>query len=171
MDNNYPAKLLQRMRDFEYGLFSLKYNKPILINDPKFDEVTSSNEFRVLQPNELDEYKVGTCWEKTLYAYYNLTKQNYKCNFIYIKTINESLHHTTVIFKDIDGLYWFESAWDKHFGVNKINNVLDILSKYNENIRKLIMYNPNVNAIKLLNNYNLDPYTFVRVCEESLIIR
>ena len=77
----------------------------------------------VLKPDQLMEYKVGTCWDQSLYTYSKLIevlgRENVRVPAWWLITPKgECESHTTILAK-VDTMYfWDENAWEEWEGIH-----------------------------------------------------
>lgn len=77
----------------------------------------------VLKPKQLMKYKIGTCWDQSLYTYAKLKEEfgtnNVKAIGWWLTLLNgRTQSHTTIIVKDGDKYYWSEHAWEEFSGIH-----------------------------------------------------
>ena len=133
--------------DVKYGQLDIYTKKPV---KGKID----GNAILVCKPDQLMKYKVGTCWDQSLYTYARLKHNIGSSNVIalgWFMWLNngECTSHTTVIAKDNDKYYWSEHAWRKQMGVNgpyksideAMTEIKSLLPKY-----KKIIWKNNINS-------------------------
>ncbi len=119
-----PIDLLKWMikNKITYGWMDKKYKKHTDFNN--FDK-----DYRLLLPKEVYKYKIGVCWDQTIFVDYMFDKL-----FLYLehKMIfiqhHKSNTHTFVIYKD-HGKWWhFEHSWKTYRGIiGPFNTYMDIV--------------------------------------------
>lgn len=133
------VQLLGHMKSIkiQYGFYDKTHKKIITPNDKEFDIPGYQDKYGiVLHPNEVEKYKVGTCWDIALYMYYNL-KNNCKkfvsdVLMIYVDTLNPTfMTHTTVFYRHRMSRmwYWMEYSWKECRGIHGPKMYLNILRK------------------------------------------
>lgn len=135
------------LADVKYGQLNRKTMKSIKDDD-------SDEDIIVLKPEQLMKYKVGTCWDQSLYTYARLKHNIGSSNVIalgWFMWLNngECTSHTTVIAKDNDKYYWSEHAWHKQMGINgpykSIDEAMTEIKSFLPKYKKIIWKN-NINS-------------------------
>lgn len=123
----------------KYGWYNFKEKKEIL---PNSKEWKTQNYFekncRILDPNEVITYKIGTCWDFTIYmANYIKDKFNLQSDIYFVNDKNFRVTHSFLIFKNLKDLYIVEPTFNRKniFGVHKITGQI---TKFIKNFYKNI---------------------------------
>jgi len=149
----------------------------------KYGEYQDKNGSRVLLPDELFRYRIGTCYDQALYTYVKLKKIFPKTEvslfFIlnFFPNLKEQQHrsHTGVIIKhpSRNTYHWVEHAWGDQKGIHTAENLKELHQTIKRLHRRsqqdyLINWNPSVNVNKLLNlGKNLTYKKFLDICLEG----
>lgn len=153
---------MSRMKSIKYGWFSAKTKKIITPNDSEFDEpYFFYNNCRVLQPDEVWKYKIGTCWDQSLLIYNELIKLKYPCSLVFLQLEKDFDSHAVTFYKENNKIFRFEHSWEEYRGISgpyaSIELGISELKKQilkNKKLQKIFI-NKNVNADRLLGDYNL----------------
>lgn len=172
-NHNEIRDLLKKMDVIKYGFMTKDGKK---ITDEDGDIFADDGKFfyancRVLQPEEVWKYKVGTCWDQSLLVYDFFKKRNINCRFVYIHLMDPGNSHTCVFFEDNGEWFRFEHSWKSYKGILGPYKTLD------EGVKELVKHhkkqyptakglfvNKNVNADRMLGDYNLTPRKFMKIC-------
>ncbi len=121
-------QLLSHMESMKitYGFYDDIYKKIITDKDKEFNTPGYIDKHcRILFPKEVEKYKVGTCWDTSLYMYSKLKTDCKKyvnnVKMVYVDTIKPSfLTHTTVMYQHRTSKlwYWMEYSWEKYRGIH-----------------------------------------------------
>lgn len=114
--------------NFVYGFISQSGEKWIRqkgINDDEYKKELFSN-YYLQAPIELEESKVGICFDQVLFARYILLKMGYKVYFFYSKERN----HVFLIFKDGNKYALFETTIKWQNGIHYYSTLNDCLRRY-----------------------------------------
>jgi hypothetical protein len=119
--------------DQQNNVYRIKYEDRINIPTYGFDFF---RKFKLLTPQEVYDYKLGVCWDQAEFIRYFF---QYMFNFpfgvlFYIdNTPPNYLTHSIIIYKEKNGIYWFENVLQNdtgsYKGIHKINNIYDIFKK------------------------------------------
>lgn len=135
--------------DVKYGQLDIYTKKPI-------KDKVSDDAILVCKPDQLMKYKVGTCWDQSLYTYARLKKDLGTANvraigYAYTDAHNKITTHTTIIAKDRKDYYWTEHAWDEQQGVHGPYKSVDIITceikSYLPKSSKIFIWKDNLNAV------------------------
>lgn len=153
---NNPFKMVEAMTRMPviYGWYDFTHRKVITPNDKEWNEEGYFDEnCRILKPDELEKYQVGTCYDISLYEYLQLSKMNYNPKFVFI-CLKDGRSHTAVFFKYHRLWWWMEYAWYAQKGIHgpcKLDSeILEIfLELYTDGNKDKIFYlNEDVQNVK-----------------------
>lgn len=90
-----------------------------------------NNTYRLLMPHEVAKYKIGTCWDQTLFLYHMLTKYyGLNAKMVFIQVVNAS-NHSFVVFERDGEWFYFENIFNKikgiHGPISSIKDPLDLI--------------------------------------------
>ena len=162
-----PKELLKAMDPIKYGWYNNVTHKCIFPDDPDFDNnYKFYNECRVLLPNEVWKYKCGTCYDQTLFEYNELSKINTITelkSFFYL--ICDSKYkiastHTGIVYKDTNGWYYFEHAYEKYKGIygpkTSLNAIYKVVKRFTDmKSTDILFFDENVGIDTFLNDKNI----------------
>lgn len=135
--------------DVKYGQLDIYTKKPT-------KGKTDDNAILVCKPDQLMKYKVGTCWDQSLYTYARLKKDLGTANvrvigYVYNDEHNEHITHTTVLVKDKKDYYWSEHAWYEHQGVHgpykSADEIIREIKSYLPKGSKILVWKDNLNNV------------------------
>ena len=133
----------------KYGNLDIYTKKPIKGN-------INDDAILVCKPDQLMKYKIGTCWDQSLYTYARLKKDLGTTNvraigYAYTDTHNRLTTHTTVIVKDKNDYYWSEHAWYAQQGVHgpykSVDVILREIKSYLPKGSKILTWKDNLNSV------------------------
>ena len=137
--------------DVKYGNLNIYTKKPIKVKG-NINDVA----ILVCKPDQLMKYKVGTCWDQSLYTYARLKKELGTANvraigYVYNDEHNELTTHTTVIVKDKKDYYWYEHAWYEQQGVHgpygSVDVIMSEIKSYLPRGSKILIWKDNLNTV------------------------
>lgn len=137
--------------DVKYGNLDIYTKKPIKVKG-NINDVA----ILVCKPDQLMKYKVGTCWDQSLYTYARLKKDLGTANvraigYVYNDEHNELTTHTTVIVKDKKDYYWYEHAWYEQQGVHgpygSVDVIMSEIKSYLPRGSKILIWKDNLNTV------------------------
>lgn len=109
----------------KYGWLNQREKRIITPNDKEWEEKNYfEKNCRVLSPSEVLKYKVGTCWDFSVYvADYIKKKFNLDSDIYFINNKNFTVTHTFIVFKYDNNIWIIEPtiSRDGVFGVHKVN--------------------------------------------------
>lgn len=122
-------KICNSLKNVEYGMYDKKINGKM--DDDKWDD----HEYmlwntRILTPAEVLKYKVGTCWDQSLYIAHECEKYGIDWKYLSYESVNadgEYSTHTTVLAKLHGKVYWLEHAWGNYQGVHEYASMQDCI--------------------------------------------
>lgn len=135
--------------DVKYGQLDIYTKKPI-------KGKISDDAILVCKPDQLMKYKVGTCWDQSLYTYARLKKELGTANvrvigYVYTNTHNKLTTHTTIIAKDKKDYYWSEHAWHEQQGVHgpykSAEEIIREIKSYLPKGSKVLTWKDNLNNV------------------------
>lgn len=122
-----PYDLLDYMKQFKYGWFT----RAGVVHDGS-EEIAGDfyHNFHLQSPHQLDDNKVGVCWDYVEFERQWFTENGYKFAIFYIMLNNGSTQptHTFLVYNIGRHNYWFECAWEKYRGIHRYNSV-DVMIK------------------------------------------
>lgn len=134
----------------KYGSIDIYTKKPI-------KGKVSDDAILVCKPDQLMKYKVGTCWDQSLYTYARLKKELGVTNvrvigYAYTDTPqNKLITHTTIIAKDKKDYYWSEHAWHEQEGVHgpykSADEIIHEIKSYLPKGSRVLKWKDNLNAV------------------------
>lgn len=132
-----PAVLREIYRQVagcEYGFWDSSTNKLMERTDENNNEYLNKNA-RILTPQEVLKYKVGTCWDQSLALAYLLSQAGIEFKYFFMeKPSNET--HTIVVAKVDNKYYWLETAWTRHKGIHAASSESQALTQATDNFFK-----------------------------------
>ncbi|MBR4830854.1 MAG: hypothetical protein IKZ96_03725 [Bacilli bacterium] len=161
------------LEEIEYGYKDVnnKYHNSV---DNDF-----SDNYRLQSPSEIEESKLGVCWDQVEYERYLLDKQNIKNTTYFIVHYDNDKcpTHTFLIYEDNNKYYWFEHAWEKFKGIHEYDTEEDALKDIKEKFIKCELNNNYINKNLCIYKYDKPEYgisvsEFYKHCEkgENIII-
>ena len=138
------------------ALVGVKYGQLDIYTKKLIKGKVSDDAILVCKPDQLMKYKVGTCWDQSLYTYARLKKDLGTANvraigYAYTDTHNRLTTHTTIIAKDKKDYYWTEHAWYEQQGVHGPYKSVDIITReiksYLPKNSKIFIWKDNLNAV------------------------
>lgn len=138
------SELNSDMNKWEYG---------VLINGKKITDPNQINwkDYKTTPIENVKKYKVGVCWDFVNYQHSIFKKEGIKDKSYFFvmernNNPNDLITHTFSIVDLKNGKYWYESAWMKHQGINKVSSFEDVinvlLKDYGTNSYEVYEYNP-----------------------------
>jgi len=113
-DVHTPEDLLEWMECIDYGWMDSDHKK----RKGDFDENDFWDNYSMLLPNEVLEYKVGVCWDQTIFEAYVFKKLfDFETKTIFIQQYKVGTH-TFLIYKKNDKWYHFENSFHKYRGIH-----------------------------------------------------
>ena len=118
------ATIYNTCKQFTYGFWDPTTQSAILPDDPRWSNRDYIHTHCVvLGPEQLAKYKVGTCWDMSLYCYQKLLDAHYKKVALYYMEYLSStckVTHTATIYTHTASKlwYWMECAWNAHMGIH-----------------------------------------------------
>jgi hypothetical protein len=107
------------MEEIEYGYKD--------VNNEYHDSVDNefADNYRLESPTEIEESKLGICWDQVEYERYLFDKQNIKNNTYFIVHYDNDKcpTHTFLIYEDNNKNYWFENAFEAQRGIHEFNTL------------------------------------------------
>lgn len=124
-----PQKLLEFMSDIEYGWADKNYK--VYKN---FGGEFSDN-FRMLLPHEVVQYKTGVCWDQSVFEKYVFDTQ---FNFDEVVLMANQMYylgtHTYLCYRDGKDWYYFEHSWGNYAGIHgpfkSVKDINDLVRKW-----------------------------------------
>ena len=163
--------------DIKYGFYDDTHKKIITTEDKEFDIPGYQDKHsRILFPDEVEKYKVGTCWDTSLYMYYKLKidckKYISTVKLIYIDCMKPNfVTHTTVMYRHRTSKlwYWMEYSWEKNRGIHGGNiyfkTIWDtFINTWKSTYGSINEYNQLVDGETLLKMKKITPQIFLSVC-------
>lgn len=127
-------EVFHKVADCEYGFWDSSTNKLMERTDENNNEYLNKNA-RILTPQEVLKYKVGTCWDQSLTLAYLLSQAGIEFKYFFMeKPSNET--HTFVVAKVDNKYYWLETAWSRHKGIHTASSESQLLSQIRDNFFK-----------------------------------
>lgn len=135
--------------DVKHGSIDIYTKKPI-------KGKISDDAILVCKPDQLMQYKVGTCFDQSLYTYARLKKDLGTANvraigYAYTDVNNKLTTHTTIIAKDKKDYYWSEHAWREQYGVHgpykSADEIIREIKSYLPKGSKILTWKDNLNAV------------------------
>ncbi len=116
-------KILEELKKIKYGW--LDKNNHIHIKD--YDDF--NNEYILESPDEVEQNKIGVCWDQVEYERYLFEKNNIRVKTYFIVHDDENIcpTHTFLTFQKDKKYYWFEHAWELFEGVHEYNSENELL--------------------------------------------
>lgn len=163
--NNECNRLLSTTK---YGWYNFKENKEIL---PNTKEWKTPNYFekncRILDPHEVLKYKIGTCWDFSIYIADYIKTISFLDSYIYfVNDKNFKVTHSFVVFKNLEKKYIVEPTINKEniFGVHQIvgEDINSFIKNFYTNI-KIFEINKCLasTAVKLAYKHELTAHKFI----------
>ena len=116
---NTPAVLrdiYQRVAGCKYGFWDDSINRLMDVDNESDDAYLNENA-RILTPQEVLKYQVGTCWDQSLAIAYLLSQEGIKFTYLFMEKPSNETH--TFVVAEVDGkYYWIETAWARHKGIH-----------------------------------------------------
>jgi hypothetical protein len=129
-------QILTKMKDITYGWYDYKHNKVILPDMPEFnDPKYFASNCRVLKPNEILKYKVGTCWDQSLFIYDELIKNKIPSQMFFMTPKKASKTHTFTICEYKDKIHWVEHSYTGHIGIHTYDTLTQCLTDVYERFK------------------------------------
>jgi len=118
-----PKEFLKWMDNIDYGWLDKNYEEHEDADDDEFWE-----NYSMLLPREVLKYKLGTCWDQTVFENYVFDKQfDFPHHMIFIQQLKVSTHSFLAYEKDNEW-YWFEHAFEDYKGIHgPFDSVEDIV--------------------------------------------
>lgn len=172
--------ILDSLSSVEYGFYDYKHKKPLIEDElEKADSKYIHYNCRVLKPDELLKYKVGTCWDTSLYIYSKLKEAGYrKVRLIYLEIWDKQFTtHACTVYQHINSKlwYWMEYSWEKyrgiHGGIFRFDFLIKRIRDYfcNEyHVSKPEYINISVDVDKLLACPILDPASYLSIVGSTI---
>lgn len=161
------------MEEIEYGYKD--------VNNKYHDSVDNefADNYRLESPAEIEESKLGICWDQVEYERYLFDKQNIKNNTYFIVHYDNDKcpTHTFLIYEDNNKYYWFEHAWENFKGIHEYDSIEKALKDIKDKFIKYELNNNYVNRNLCIYRYDKPEYglsvsEFYKHCEkgENIII-
>lgn len=137
--------------DVKYGNLDI-YTKKLIKGNVNVNDAN----ILVCKPDQLMKYKVGTCWDQSLYTYARLKKELGSSNvraigYVYTDEHNKLTTHTTVIVKDKKDYYWYEHAWYEQQGVHgpyeSVDKIIREIKSFLPKGSKILIWKDNLNTV------------------------
>jgi hypothetical protein len=172
---NYGISILSKLksRKIQYGWYDIVHNKKIYPNSKEWNTPGYFNSYcKVLKPDEFWKYKIGSCWDISLWEYTELIKF-YNCNYIYLENTNIRVSHAAVCYSEYNKWYWFEFSWLKYEGIHgpfkNFKMALDIIKeKFKKEYNNITFFNPNVDVKKILSADIITDDHFLNCCYSKI---
>lgn len=170
--HNEIRDLLKKMDIIKYG-FMTKDGKKITEDSGNiFDDGDFfMKNCRILQPEEVWKYKVGTCWDQSLLEYNFLKKKSYTQKFVYIELVDPGNSHTCIFFEDNREWFRIEHSWRSYKGIlgpykDLDEGIKELVKQHKKQYPegKKLFVNKDVKADKMLGDYDLTPTKFMKIC-------
>lgn len=117
----------------KYGWYNFKEKKEILPNSKEWKiQNYFEDNCRILEPAEVLKYKIGTCWDFSIYiANYLKTISQLDSDIYFINDSEFKMTHTFVVFKSNNQTYIIEPTINKKniFGVHLIDGRINTFIK------------------------------------------
>ena len=117
--NPYELLNLIPTKNVRYGVYDeLKY-KAIYDDDTNYDKKYLFENGVVIHPKKLLRYKVGTCWDTSLFFWYYLNRmKGIKAYALYVESFNERSHMLSYYVDENKRWYWIEYSWWYYRGIH-----------------------------------------------------
>ena len=127
-------EIYRKVAGCKYGFWDSSTDKLMERADENNNEYLNKNA-RILTPQEVLKYKVGTCWDQSLALAYLLSQAGIEFTYFFMeKPSNET--HTFVVAEVDNKYYWLETAWSRHRGIHAASSESQVLSLASDNFFK-----------------------------------
>ncbi|MDD2434828.1 MAG: hypothetical protein PHO63_01085 [Bacilli bacterium] len=118
-----PKEIFELFNEIEYGWVDKDNKKHIVDYDTFFDK------YKLQSPDELQESRIGVCWDQVELEryYFNNSGIDVKTYYMVYYDNAKCPTHTFLTYKLDHKVYWFEHSWDRHKGIHEYNNLKELL--------------------------------------------
>lgn len=127
-------EIYHKVAGCEYGFWDASTNKLMERANENNNEYLNKNA-RILTPQEVLKYKVGTCWDQSLALAYLLSQAGIEFKYFFMEKPSNATH-TFVVARVDNKYYWLETAWACHKGIHAASSESQVLSLIDDNFFK-----------------------------------
>ena len=162
-------EIMNKMNEIKYGYM---YDDKNIIDDECFPSV-----YKLNSPNKTINGKLGVCWDQTELERYYFEKENINHKTYFICDYDGTLFstHTFIVAIINNEYYYFEHSWKDYRGIEKFNNLNELLKSIKERFTKMCKerFNKGNNIViyeYLKPKYNINSEEFFKNAESGKLL-
>lgn len=160
---NVIDKIWKQLDGIRYAMWDNKTQTPVYMDTEVIDERENPQYMyyncRILTPEEVLEYKIGTCWDTSICVCYLADLKDLPFQTYYFETTSKRTHMVASVFYK-DFWYMIEHSRNDLYGIHKFKKLEDCWKLQDSTLKdseKIIYRNYNFSdeIINLFNDYNI----------------